>query len=132
MKRGFDCGNPVRGLDQRGCQRMSNIGIHSQGENPWGNNGNIWIGSDGPNRFTFTNRSNQPLVLVLWWMRNERDYDSQFVAAHQPTITYSLNPGASFDVSLRHGVSGAWSALYGDQTTLTPWGMIANTFGEFT
>ena len=110
---------------------MSQIGMLGTGSNPQLPNNRIWIGSEGPNVFTFVNAAEVPLILVLWLMA---PYDDQasFMNARVPAITYSLtDPGAAVQVSLANGVPGGWAALYNRTTTLTEYGQIDNTFGEF-
>lgn len=115
---------------------MSNIGMAGQGDNAVSNNGNIWIGGDGPNTFTFTNQATSPspvpVILILWDMP-AGDYQSSFMNVRRSKISYSLpNIGDSVTISLANGVSGGWAALNNHATTLSQWGQIYNTWGEFT
>jgi len=54
------------------------------------------------------------------------------VTAHAPKLTYSIAKGSSIAVSLAHGVTGAYSAIYGRSTPISPNGQVFNTWGEFT
>lgn len=129
-----DCSAPVQGLNVADCQHMSDIGMAGMGDNSFANNGHIWIGGDGPNTFTFTNRAatGVPITLILW-DNPAGDYQSSFMNVRTPKVSYSLpNVGDSVTVSLGNGISGGWSALNGQRTTLSPYGQIFNTWGEFT
>ncbi|CAD0109672.1 unnamed protein product [Aureobasidium uvarum] len=55
---------------------------------------------------------------------------SPFVTARAPLITYELETGDKFNVSVASNTYDGWAALYVD-TTLTN-GMISNTWGEYT
>lgn len=49
-----------------------------------------------------------------------------------PKISYSLpEEGGAVEISLANEVPGGWSVLYNRSTTLTQFGQIANTIGEF-
>ncbi len=110
---------------------MSQIGMAGQGVNAFGNNGHIWIGSDGPNTVTFNNKANPAVgvILVLW---DQTDYQSSFMNVRSPQISYSIPYGSSVTVSIANGVSGAWTALYDHKTILSQYGQIWNTWAEFT
>lgn len=113
---------------------MTNIGMAGQGENHFGSNGYIWIGDDGPNTFTFTNRAaqNVPITLIMWDFP-PNDYEASFMNVRAPKISYSLpNVGDSVTISLENGISGGWSTLNEHLTTLSQYGQIFNTWGEFT
>lgn len=132
----FGCDGLVPGLNAQDCQWMSNIGMAGQGDNVLSNNGYIWIGNDGPNTFTFTNEATNPspvpVTLILWDMP-PGDYESSFMNVRRPKVSYSLpNIGDSVTISLVNGVSGGWAALNNHATTLSQWGQIFNTWGEFT
>ncbi|KAB5576593.1 hypothetical protein GE09DRAFT_1170177 [Coniochaeta sp. 2T2.1] len=127
----FSCSSPVSGLSASDCNYMSQIGMAGQGTNARSNNGNIWIGSDGPNKFVYTNRANTPIILIVW-DNPPNDYQSSFMNVRKSKISYSLAAGASVTVSMANGVSGGWSALYNHKTTLSQYGQIYNTWGEFT
>ena len=127
-----DCTSLVEGVSFDDCQRMADIGMAGIGENIFGGNGHIWIGDDGPNTFTFTNQGSEPTILVLW-DNPLGDYESSFMNVRTPKVSYSLpNLGDSVTVSLENGISGGWSTLTGLSTTLSTWGQIYNTWGEFT
>lgn len=126
----FNCNNVVRGLSKDDCNHMANIGFKSQGQNSFSNNNAIWVGTDGPNKFVFTNNANAPVTVVMW---HATDYQSSFVNAVPAAITYSLaKQGDSVTISTANGVSGAWSSLVNRQTTLSQYGQVFNTWGEFT
>lgn len=136
QRRGFDCSAPVNGLSQEDCQHMSNIGMAGQGKNDFGNNGNIWIGNDGPSTFTFTNDATNPSpvpVTIIVWYNAPYDYQSSFMNVRTPMVSYSLpNIGDKVTISLADGVSGGFAALNNHETTLSQYGQIFNTWGEFT
>ncbi|KAK4211901.1 hypothetical protein QBC37DRAFT_466771 [Rhypophila decipiens] len=129
MRLGMDCNNPVQGLSRDDCNYLRDIGFAGFGQNPTGNS-NIWIGGNGPNVFTFTNKANADVTLIMW--DQSLEYASSFVAAHAPKITYSIPRGGQVKLSLQNGVSGAYSAIYRGQTKLSQWGQVGNTWGEFT
>ena len=115
---------------------MANIGMAGQGANSQTNNGNIWLGTDGPNQFTFTNNAVNPSpvpVTIIVWYNAPGDYTSSFMNVRTPMISYSLpNIGDSVTVSLANGVSGGFASLNNHETTLSQYGQIYNTWGEFT
>lgn len=132
-KRGLDCNNLVGGLIREDCEHMSNIGFGSQGKNDFYNNGIIWIGDDGPNKFTYTNRADEggpaSIIVVIWWANDDA---SSFVSSRQPYITYSLpNQGDHVTISVANGISGAFAAL-NHRITILRNGQVFNTWGEFT
>ena len=106
--------------------------MYSQGLNPTSNNGIIWIGSDGPNVFTFSNSGGNNSVTLIVWDAPSGDYLSSFMNAVSSQVSYSMSYGDTVDISVANGVSGAWSALYNYGTTLSQYGQINNTWGEFT
>lgn len=110
---------------------MSAIGMYAQGVNSYSNNGQIWIGSDGPNIFTFTANAGVDVNLIFW-ANPTGDYSSSFMNIRQPQISYSLAEGQQLTVSMANGLSGAGAGLYNDVTPLTPYGQIDNTWGEVT
>ncbi|KAK3689668.1 hypothetical protein B0T22DRAFT_176686 [Podospora appendiculata] len=127
----FSCDPLVYGLSLEDCQYMSTIGMLGQGENAVEDNGQIWIGSDGPNIFTFINAANVPITLILWHTAMTDDQAS-FMNARMPKISYSLpTTGSAVQLSIANGVPGGWAAIYNRQTTLTQYGQVSNTFGEF-
>ncbi|KAH8886339.1 hypothetical protein GQ53DRAFT_844886 [Thozetella sp. PMI_491] len=135
-KRTPNCAALVSGLSLADCNYIKSMGMAHQGVNARSSNGNIWIGSGGPNTFTFTNRaetpSKAPITLVIW-DAPAGDYSASFMNVKQPKITYSLpNYGDSVTISVANGISGAWSPLTNRATTLSQYGQIYNTWGEFT
>ncbi|KAH8886070.1 hypothetical protein GQ53DRAFT_348289 [Thozetella sp. PMI_491] len=135
-KRSFSCSTLVSGLNAGDCQHMSDIGMYSQGSNSYTSNGNIWIGSNGPNTFTFTNNATSPSpvsVTLIMWDNPPLDYVSSFMNVRTPKVSYSLpNVGDSVTISVANGISGGWAALNNHVTTLSQYGQIYNTWGEFT
>ena len=112
---------------------MASIGMHSQGVNSLSSNNRIWIGSDGPNTFTFINgaRDGASMILIMWYAE-ENDDQASFMNARRPEISYSLpETGSAVEISVANGVPGGWSVLYDRATTLTEYGQVSNTFGEF-
>jgi hypothetical protein len=110
---------------------MSAIGMAGMGTNAKAANGGVWIGSQGPNIFAFTNKA-AVAVTVIIWTQAAGDYQSSFMNARKPAISYSLGAGQTVTISMANGVSGGWAALYGGKTTLSQYGQINNTWGEFT
>jgi hypothetical protein len=110
---------------------MSQIGMAGQGQNARSNNGGIWVGTGGANTFQFFNRASVAIILVLW-DAPAGDYQSSFMNVRKPKVSWSLAAGGSVTVSLANGVSGGWSALYNHKTTLSQYGQVYNTWGEFT
>lgn len=110
---------------------MTNIGMAGVGDNIFGNNGYIWIGDDGPNRFRFTNVGSGSLTLILWDFNG--DYEASFMNVRAPKISYSLtNPGDTVVISVNPAISLGWATLNNQQTTLSQYGQIFNTWGEAT
>ncbi|KAK5652998.1 hypothetical protein OQA88_9284 [Cercophora sp. LCS_1] len=134
VRAAFNCNNPVGGLNKADCEYLSRIGFAGTGSNPTSNaNSRIWIGGNGPNVFTFTNRATNPnadIILVLW--DDSQGFASSFVTAHAPKLTLSIPYGGTVTVSMANGVTGAYSALYRHVTTISPNGQVFNTWGEFT
>ncbi|TGO47314.1 hypothetical protein BOTNAR_0532g00070 [Botryotinia narcissicola] len=130
-KRGFPCDSPVAGLTAADCKHMSTIGMAGMGTNAKAANGAVWIGSQGPNTFVFKN-SAAALVTVIIWTQAAGDYQSSFMNARKPQVSYSLGAGQSVTVSMANGVSGGWAGLYNQKTTLSQYGQVFNTWGEFT
>lgn len=131
----FDCNNPVRGLSREDCNYLRDIGFAGYGQNPTDKSNSIWIGDNGPNVFTFANKANADVTLILWTSADFPDdmkFASSFVSAHPPKISYSIPRGGQVKISLRHGISGAYSAVYRGQTKISQWGQVGNTWGEFT
>lgn len=110
---------------------MSNIGMNAQGVNSYSNNGNIWIGGDGPNTFTFTANAGVDVTLIFW-ANPTGDYSSSFMNVRQPQISYSIADGQQITVSMANGLSGGWAGLYNGMTVLSQYGQIYNTWGEIT
>jgi hypothetical protein len=112
---------------------MQSIGIAYQGINSYScNNGQfpIWIGSDGPNVFSFTNNAGVPITLVMWNFANG-NHEMLFMSKYRPQVTYSLGPGDCIDISVGNTVSGGWAGLYNHETDLY-YGLVHETMGEFT
>jgi len=83
----------------------------------------------GDNTMEFLNASSEEMVLVLW--DSTVGYMSSFVKSTQPVITASIAPGETAIFSLAGYTSGAFAPIFSD-TTMTEWGQIQNTWGEFT
>ncbi|KAK4220615.1 hypothetical protein QBC38DRAFT_462401 [Podospora fimiseda] len=127
----FSCSPLAQGLSLDDCNYMASIGMFGQGKNPLANNGRIWIGTDGPNTFTFINGGGGSLTLVMWYA-DLNDDQASFMNVRQPEISYSLpNTGSAVEVSVGNGVPGGWTVLYDHVTELNQYGQISNTFGEF-
>lgn len=133
IEKRFSCGSLVTGLEAADCDWLSTIGMFAQGINSQSDNGIIWLGNSGPNVFSIGNIAAIPLTVVVWYQNdNPIDYGSSFMAARQPYITYSLEVGQTFEISLANGVSGGMAAVDRGVTTLTPDGQIFQTWVEFT
>ncbi|KAK3490122.1 hypothetical protein B0T13DRAFT_440392 [Neurospora crassa] len=130
----YNCASPVPGLSPQDCTYLSTIGIISQGQNALSaasGTAGIYLGINGPNTFSFINGASVPLILVVWYNPVE-DAQSSFMDARTPKITYSLPAqGNAVVVSMDNEVPGGWSTLYNYTTTLTEYGQVNNTFGEF-
>jgi hypothetical protein len=110
---------------------MSSIGMHSQGVNSHSNNGNIWIGGDGPNTFSFNANAGVDITLIFW-ANPAGDFQSSFVNVRQPQVSYSIADGQRVTISMANDLSGGWAGLYNGKTTLSSYGQIFNTWGEIT
>ncbi|KAI0022979.1 hypothetical protein F4780DRAFT_730939 [Xylariomycetidae sp. FL0641] len=109
---------------------MQKIGMAYQGENSKANNGKVWIGDDGPNKFTYTNKANVPVTLVLW-VTPTGDYEAAFMNVRRAAVTYSMKPDESITLSLANGISGAWAYLFNEKTILSN-GYVFESWGEYT
>jgi hypothetical protein len=103
---------------------LSTLAFSALGVNSYTDNGNVWIGTDGPYTNDFTNVSGDDVILVIWGP------DGSWVNTIQPLITYSLAPGANAIISFANGAIGAWSAIYSDTAIVN--GQISNSWGEYT
>ncbi|KAK1783375.1 hypothetical protein QBC45DRAFT_465013 [Copromyces sp. CBS 386.78] len=130
----YNCASPVPGLSPQDCTYLSAIGVVSQGQNALSaasGSAGIFLGSAGPNTFSFINGASVPLILVVWYNPVD-DAQSSFMDARTPKITYSLPAqGSAVVVSIDNEVPGGWSTLYNHTTALTEYGQVNNTFGEF-
>lgn len=130
----YNCASPVPGLSPQDCTYLSTIGFASQGQNAVSaasGTAGIYLGSSGLNTFSFINGASVPLILVVWYNPVE-DAQSSFMDARTPKITYSLpEQGSAVVVSIDNEVPGGWSSIYNYTTTLTEYGQVNNTFGEF-
>ncbi|TID22926.1 putative effector 5 [Venturia nashicola] len=95
------------------------------GANAAVNNGAVWLGDDGDYTNEFINNSTEDVVVAVWGPAGS------WVNAIKPLITVSLPADTTRTVSFANGASGAWAAIYPD-TTLTQYGQIGQTWGEFT
>ncbi|TQW11831.1 hypothetical protein IF2G_00562 [Cordyceps javanica] len=132
----FGCEKLQPHLNKADCEHMSKIGMAGQGINSLQPNGKAWIGSDGPNTFTFTNRAGSPspvpVTVVLWAWERDQDYQAMCVNVRRPYITVSLpNAGDDVVVSLADDVVGGFAALENHATALSFAGLVDNTWGEF-
>lgn len=106
--------------------------MFGQGLNSHSSSAGIWVGSDGPNKFTFQNRAGGEDLIVIIWNFASGDYQSSFMNVRAPKISYTLKAKQNITISMANDVSGGWAGLYTGQTTLTPYGQINNVWGEFT
>lgn len=95
------------------------------GTNAAANNGGVWLGQDGDYTNDFINNSTEDIVVAVWGAAGS------WVNAIKPLITVSLPANTVQTVSFANGASGAWAAIYPD-TTLTQYGQIGQTWGEYT
>jgi hypothetical protein len=127
--------NRAAGISATGTSMLTKLGFGSQGVPATGLNEvaaggcGVWIGSDGTYTNTFHNNATNEVVLVVWG--SEPAYQASFPMAVQPLVTASIASGCSLTLSFAEGQSGAWSMVYPD-TTMTEWGQIDNTWGEYT
>ncbi|KAI0482541.1 hypothetical protein GGR56DRAFT_192849 [Xylariaceae sp. FL0804] len=121
------------GLFMEDAEHMAKIGMAYQGVNAAAQSDStpIWLGTDGPNIFSFSNTAEVPVNVVMWYMA-AGDYQSSFMNAEQPMITKSLDAGETFSASLANDISGGLSVLYNRVSTLTTDGQLNNTWAEFT
>jgi hypothetical protein len=101
------------------------LGFKALGLNAAANNGQCWLGSDGPNVNTLVNGASSSIIAVVWGAAG-----SWMTGATAPLITIALAPGQSQAVSCGN-ISGGIAAIY-PGTTLTPYGQIQNSWAEFT
>ena len=104
---------------------LLSLGFKALGLNAAANNGQCWLGSDGPNVNTLVNGASSSIIAVVWGAAG-----SWMTGATPPLITIALAPGQSQAVSCG-SVSGGIAAIY-PGTTLTPFGQIQNSWVEFT
>jgi hypothetical protein len=104
---------------------LAKIGLTNTGTNSATNNGQAWLGADGPYVNDFTNNAGEDIVLVVWGSQGS------WVNAVKPLITASIPAGAVQTVSFANGASGAWAAIY-PETVMSPYGQISETWGEYT
>ncbi|KAJ1326461.1 hypothetical protein MN608_07908 [Microdochium nivale] len=129
----FGCSSRPTGLNQKDCEYMSKIGMAGVGANSKSSSSKIWIGTNGPNKFTFKNSGTGAPVTLILWDFPPSDFEASFMNVRRPKISYSLpKPGDSVTISVANGVSGAFSHLAGHKTKLSQWGQVYNTWGEFT
>jgi hypothetical protein len=102
---------------------LSKIGAKAA-VNPTSNNGEIWIGTDGPYTNTFTNSASQDVTVVVWGPQGS------WVNANAPQVGITLSAGQSATVSFANGVSAGWAGIYSDTQLVN--GQISNTWGEAT
>lgn len=112
-------------LSASSLQQLTKIGALPGTNAASSSGGLVWLGNDGPYTNDFQNNSTEPIILAIWGPAGS------WVGAIKPLITVSLPPGAVQTVSFASGASGAWSAIY-PETTLTQYGQIGNTWGEYT
>lgn len=103
-----------------------------QGYNSYSSISQIWIGNDGPNIFTFQNLGDGGNVTLIIWNNPPFDYQSSFMNVRLSQVSYSLGIGDAVNISMANGISGGWAGLYNEVTTLSQYGQINNTWGEFT
>jgi hypothetical protein len=112
-------------LSESSVVLLQRIGLAQTGVNPTTNKGNVWLGVDGAYTTDFINESGEEIVLVVWGVAGS------WVNAVKPLIMVTIPAGASQTVSFANGASGAWAPIYPD-TTLSQWGQISQTWGEYT
>ncbi|KIW07410.1 uncharacterized protein PV09_02253 [Verruconis gallopava] len=112
-------------LSATGAALLSKIGFTATGTNSATNNGQAWLGADGPYVNNFINNSTEEIILVVWGPQGS------WVNAVKPLIVASIPAGAVQTVSFANGASGAWAPIYPD-TTMSPYGQIFQTWGEYT
>lgn len=109
-------------LSTNGASMISSLGI-MPGKNSCATDGT------GTNTLTFTNNAADELVIVVW--DSTVGYQASFVKSCQAIITESIQPGETVTYNLDGYTSGAFAPIYSD-TTMSEWGQIMNTWGEFT
>ena len=112
---------------------MSDIGMYAEGINDGSDNGLIWIGNDGPNVFSLGNIASLPINVIIWYQDDSPiNYDASFMNVEQPYISHSLAIGDIVEISITNGVSRGFTAIQQGSTTLSEYGQIYQTWGEFT
>jgi hypothetical protein len=117
--------NAVAAAASVSTSSLLSLGFNALGLNAVANNGQCWLGSDGPNVNTLVNGASSSIIAVVWGAAG-----SWMTGATPPLITIALAPGQSQAVSCG-SVSGGIAAIY-PGTTLTPYGQIQNSWVEFT
>jgi len=108
--------------------QLTTLGFKALGLNANSNNGQCWLGSDGPNVNTLINSAGVPIIVVVW---GTSGYSASFMSSGiAPLITIGISPGASTVISCAD-ISGGIAAVYPD-TVLSPFGQIQNTWVEYT
>ncbi|RAL58716.1 hypothetical protein DID88_003073 [Monilinia fructigena] len=101
-------------------------------KNAKASNGGVWIGNQGPNTFAFTNSAAAPVTVIIW-TQAAGDYQSSFMNARKPQVfTLLIRRSNRYNIHGKWSVSGGWAGLYNGKTTLSQYGQIYNTWGEFT
>ncbi|CAI6332071.1 unnamed protein product [Periconia digitata] len=98
---------------------IGNTGLNAktQGEN-------IWIGSDGKYKMTFTNDDSKDMAVVCW------EGEGLWVTKKTPQIFVALKGGKSVTLSIPYGMSGGCAA--GTSTSNNWYGLINESILEFT
>jgi len=108
--------------------KLNTLGFKALGLNANSNNGQCWLGSDGPNVNTIKNNAGVDIIVVVW---GTSGYSASFMTSGiAPLITTGLSSGSSTTISCAD-ISGGIAAVYPD-TILSPYGQIQNTWVEYT
>ena len=102
---------------------LGSLSFKSIGTNSFSSDAKVWIGKDGKYVNEFFNDSGEDVILVMW------EKASAWVNANVPYITHSLPAGSGLSISMDEGLSGAYSAVYGDTSMSN--GLVYNTWGEW-
>lgn len=103
----------------------SKLGVQgNSGLNAKASGDNMWIGSDGKYKATFTNDGDKNIAILCW------NAQGMWVNAHKPEIFVNVKGGESVTVSIPKGKSGGCGAALPDSTLFM--GLLNESILEFT
>jgi hypothetical protein len=103
------------------------------GANPTSKCEFAWLGNDGDYVNTLTNDANEEITVLVWDKNSTPKLgDAQYMDKHAPAITVKIPAGSSVPVSMAHGASGGFTAVYSDTIWSDITWLLTSTIGEFT